>query len=162
MYAVRNIRLCTKDCLCLYICPTGASDTETGQIDAAKCTGCGACIASCPSHAISMAPEKMPPQQKKTDSVKNSLFSLVKSKAVQEKAALQIAESTSNPVMRQFAEAVAKSNRTMAEDIVREAGYMIPQSANTRALLNKMLENPSNDFPVEAVKTLLDTINFNE
>ena len=21
-YAVRNIRLCTKDCLCLYVCPT--------------------------------------------------------------------------------------------------------------------------------------------
>ena len=20
-YAVRNIRLCTKDCLCLYVCP---------------------------------------------------------------------------------------------------------------------------------------------
>ena len=25
--AVRNIRLCSKDCLCLYVCPTGASDT---------------------------------------------------------------------------------------------------------------------------------------
>ena len=34
MRAVRNIRLCTKDCLCLYVCPTGATDTETGQIDA--------------------------------------------------------------------------------------------------------------------------------
>ena len=22
-YAVRNIRLCTKDCLCLYVCPSG-------------------------------------------------------------------------------------------------------------------------------------------
>lgn len=21
-YAVRNLRLCTKDCLCLYVCPT--------------------------------------------------------------------------------------------------------------------------------------------
>ena len=27
-YAVRNLRLCTKDCLCLYVCPTGATDTE--------------------------------------------------------------------------------------------------------------------------------------
>ena len=24
-YAVRNLRLCTKDCLCLYVCPTGAT-----------------------------------------------------------------------------------------------------------------------------------------
>lgn len=22
--AVRNLRLCTKDCLCLYVCPVGA------------------------------------------------------------------------------------------------------------------------------------------
>ena len=32
-YAVRNIRLCTKDCLCLYVCPTGATDTENSIID---------------------------------------------------------------------------------------------------------------------------------
>ena len=40
--AVRNIRLCSKDCLCLYVCPTGASDTENSVIDADKCIGCGA------------------------------------------------------------------------------------------------------------------------
>lgn len=55
MHAVRNIRLCTKDCLCLYICPTGATDTETGQIDAEKCiSGCRVCVDACPSHAISL------------------------------------------------------------------------------------------------------------
>ena len=32
-YAVRNLRLCTKDCLCLYVCPTGATDTENSIID---------------------------------------------------------------------------------------------------------------------------------
>ena len=32
-YAVRNLNLCTKDCLCLYVCPTGASDTENSIID---------------------------------------------------------------------------------------------------------------------------------
>ena len=31
--AVRNLRLCTKDCLCLYVCPTGATDTENSIID---------------------------------------------------------------------------------------------------------------------------------
>ena len=31
-YAVRNLRLCTKDCLCLYVCPTGATDTENSII----------------------------------------------------------------------------------------------------------------------------------
>ena len=31
-YAVRNLRLCTKDCLCLYVCPVGATDTEDSII----------------------------------------------------------------------------------------------------------------------------------
>ena len=41
--AVRNLRLCTKDCLCLYVCPTGATDTENSIIDVDKCLGCGIC-----------------------------------------------------------------------------------------------------------------------
>ena len=69
MHAVRNIRLCTKDCLCLYVCPTGATDTETGQVDASKCIGCGICANACPSGAISMVLEKYPPQQKKEEDV---------------------------------------------------------------------------------------------
>ena len=32
-FAVRTLRLCTKDCLCLYVCPTGATDTENSIID---------------------------------------------------------------------------------------------------------------------------------
>ena len=36
LFAVRNLRLCTKDCLCLYVCPTGASDTENSIIDRKK------------------------------------------------------------------------------------------------------------------------------
>ena len=62
-FAVRNIRLCTKDCLCLYVCPTGATDTENSIIDVEKCIGCGACADGCPSGAISMVPKAMPPQQ---------------------------------------------------------------------------------------------------
>ena len=53
--AVRNIRLCTKDCLCLYVCPTGATDTENSVIDPAKCIGCGVCAEACPSGALKMA-----------------------------------------------------------------------------------------------------------
>ena len=52
--AVRNLRLCTKDCLCLYVCPTGATDTENSIIDTDKCTGCGKCEEVCPVHAIAI------------------------------------------------------------------------------------------------------------
>ena len=54
-YAVRNLRLCTKDCLCLYVCPTGATDTEDSVIDVSKCIGCGARAEACSSSAISTA-----------------------------------------------------------------------------------------------------------
>ena len=67
--AVRNLRLCTKDCLCLYVCPTGATDTENSVIDTGKCSGCGDCAGACPSGAISMVPVDYPPQQKKEESV---------------------------------------------------------------------------------------------
>ena len=74
MHAVRNIRLCTKDCLCLYVCPTGATDTETGQIDREICiSGCRLCVDACPSHAISLVPEEYPLKQEKTDQVKKAL-----------------------------------------------------------------------------------------
>ena len=67
--AVRNLRLCTKDCLCLYVCPVGATDTENSIIDVNKCLGCGTCAAACPSAAISMVPVEYPPQQKKEKEV---------------------------------------------------------------------------------------------
>lgn len=84
MHAVRNIRLCTKDCLCLYVCPTGATDTETGQVDASKCIGCGICANACPSGAISMVLEKYPPQQKKEEKTREQLNKLAASKVKQE------------------------------------------------------------------------------
>lgn len=161
-YAVRNIRLCTKDCLCLYVCPVGATDTETGQVDADMCIGCGKCAAACPSHAISMVPTQMPPQQKKSPQVSSALQQLARSKVDQERSAHQIAKSTDDPTTRKFAKAIAKSNRLMAEDLLRESGYMLPQSMHTHELLLSMLENPEADFPVEAATQLLQTLKVNE
>lgn len=163
MHAVRNIRLCTKDCLCLYVCPTGATDTETGQIDAEKCLdGCRACVDACPSHAIYLLPETFPPQQEKTDSVKNSLLMLAKSKTAQEKLLADIESSTANPLLRQFAKALRMSNRILAEDMLREAGYKLPQSQTVQLFLQSLLPSgQSADFPVHAVKKLLELLKTN-
>ena len=85
--AVRNLRLCTKDCLCLYVCPTGATDTENSVIDTEKCLGCGVCAGACPSGAISMVPVEYPPQQKKAERVLGCSYPLANQKARQEKMA---------------------------------------------------------------------------
>jgi len=151
-YAVRNLRLCTKDCLCLYVCPTGATDTENSIIDVDKCIGCGACADACPSSAISMVPFEYPPQQPKEDKVVDALRGLIQSKAEAESIAAQLPGA--------LAAAAEKSSRLMAEDLCREAGYMLPQSGNTKNFLESVKNYPG--VPADAVELLLNTIKFNE
>lgn len=151
-YAVRNLRLCTKDCLCLYVCPTGATDTENSVIDREKCIGCGACAESCPSAAISMVPKSLPPQQPKDAKVTEALRGLIQSKNQAEVIAAQLPDALSA--------AIEKSSRLMAEDLCREAGFMLPQSGNTRAFLERVKAYPG--IPADVVDSLLHTIPFHE
>lgn len=48
----------------------------------------------------------------------------------------------------------------MAEDLCREAGFMLPQSSNTRSFLESIETYPG--IPVDAVEYLLKNIQFNE
>ena len=161
--AVRNLRLCTKDCLCLYVCPTGATDTENSIIDVSKCLGCGVCAGACPSGAISMVPAEYPPQQKKDEQVTALSNALAKSKAKQETVARQLAESTDSDSLYRLMTAITKSVRLVNEDLLREAGYMLPQSGNTHDLLRRWTENPpSAGFPIEAAEKLLERIPCND
>lgn len=160
-YAVRNLRLCTKDCLCLYVCPTGATDTENSIIDRDKCIGCGACANACPSKAISLVPVEMPLPQAKPDPSADTLKGIAASKTLTEQAARQIAEQTGSDTLARLMKAVGCSSRLMAEDLLREAGYMLPQSENIRQMLEALVANPpAADFPVEAAQKLLNRIHF--
>ena len=161
--AVRNLRLCTKDCLCLYVCPVGATDTENSIIDTDKCTGCGVCAEACPSKAISMVPVDYPPQQKKAQEVVAAANALAQAKAQEEQAAIQVAKTTEKDGLRRLSKAIAKSSRLVAEDILREAGYMLPQSGNAHELLQELIANPPGEgFPTDAAAELLRLIPNND
>ena len=161
--AVRNLRLCTKDCLCLYVCPTGASDTENSVIDVKKCIGCGLCAEACPSKAISMVPVEYPAQQTKKQTVIAAVHALTREKARQENMLKQLAKETDQDGLKRLCRALQKSDRLISEDLHREVGYMLPQSANAHKLLEKLLENPPTaDFPEKAARELLKRIPCNE
>jgi hypothetical protein len=116
-------------------------------------------VDSCPSHAISLAPVSYPPPQAKTDEASQALLALAESKLKQERMAAGIAQATDDADERQIAEAVAASNRLMAEDLIRESGYLLPQSDNVRALLKELLDAPQGEeFPADTVKRLLELL----
>jgi Fe-S-cluster-containing hydrogenase component 2 len=161
MHAVRNIRLCTKDCICLFVCPTGATDTENGQIDASKCLdGCRLCVDACPSHAIFLLPRAYATQQKKSGKTVDALRELAKSKARQEKLDQDLADTTDDPLVKQLATALVRSNRILQEDLHRESGFMLPQASITKDFLMEQLEKNTEDksFPKEAVQRLLELL----
>lgn len=157
--AVRNLRICSKDCLCLFVCPTGATDTETGQIDFEKCIGCGACSKACPSGAISMVPYKYPKQQDKDSEVIDRLKRVINGKVEQEQIAHYIFENSNDEKEKLLAKILMKSNRLITEDLYREAGYMLPQSNNTKLFLEELLEKDNTNK--EDIKKLLELLNFN-
>lgn len=137
-HAYRDLKICSKDCLCLFVCPTGAADNETGQIDFEKCIGCGACAEACPSKAISMLPRKYPPQQKKNEEVLGALSKVVCSKVEEVRMFHYLLEHATTDEEKKLWKALIHSNQVVVEDLMRESGYMLPQSSNTRQFLQNI------------------------
>ena len=159
-HAYRDLKICTKDCLCLFVCPTGATDNETGQIDFDKCIGCGACAASCPSKAISMLPRFYPKQKVKDKRVISELFKLADSKIEQIKVLKNMINNSSNDDEKRLYKAFIHSNKVMVEDMMREAGFMLPQSSNTNKLL---LSLKGKDEEIDKIiDKLLDKLEVND
>ena len=158
--AYRNLRLCTKDCLCLYVCPTGATDTENSIIDPDKCIGCGACAKACPSGAISLVPARMPPQQVKTDEVAVAMKVLAADKVRQEALAKGLAGAARGELSR-LAVAIARSCRLTAEDNYREAGFMLPQSSNAHELL-KQIALSGDEYAAKRAARLMELLPVND
>ena len=150
-FAVRNLRLCTKDCLCLYVCPTGATDTENSIIDKNKCIGCGACMDACPSGAISLVPYVYPEEQPHDKAVMDVLSELVNSKLTEE----IIASSLDG----KLAKAIEKSTRIMEEDLLRESGYMLPQGKCAKEFLQELKDTEESKNIQDIVDNLLAIYN---
>lgn len=158
-HAYRDLKICSKDCLCLFVCPTGATDNETGQIDFEKCIGCGACAKACPAHAITMIPNEMPKQQEKDTKTVSELFKLANSKIEQNKILETLLKE--NKEDERLLKTLIHSNKVMIEDIFREAGYMLPQSQNAINLL-KIISITKDSKAKELACSLLDKIKVNE
>lgn len=151
--AVRNLRLCTKDCLCLYVCKTGATDTENSVIDVTKCIGCGQCAAACPSKAISLVPLEYPRQQPKKDEIVNNSLKMLENKAKEELLFKTLALQSDGKEKQLFL-SLAKSSRLQAEDLARESRYMLPQSQYTHSLLEDIIKKEDEDAKIIAKKLL--------
>lgn len=152
MHAARNLNLCTKDCLCLFVCPTKATDTENGQIDFSKCMdGCRLCVDACPSHALYLVYDRYPEPADKDKAVTEGLLSLLERKAYEErmvrsslaefsKAGKSGSSYQRSASMMLVLKALQKSLRIVEEDAAREAGYLLPQGKAARALIDKLIE----------------------
>lgn len=165
--AERDSTKCNKDCLCLYVCPTGATDTENGKIDQGKCIdGCRQCVDACPSEAISLVPAESknwhpvyqkiyPPQQHRENAVRKKMYKLAESKLRQEQVAKALYEESTDEHEKTFLKGIAMSNRLMAEDFMREAGYLLPQGDNVQALLSSLKDADFPEIEQEIRKNLL-------
>ena len=87
--------------------------------------------------------------------VRQKMYKLAESKLRQEQIAKALHEESTDENEKIFLKGIAKSNRLMAEDFMREGGYLLPQSNNVKALLSYLQESDFPEAEKETMKNLL-------
>ena len=120
------------------------------------------CVRTCRSHALTLAPDNFPVQQPKTAEMCDSIMEIAKQKVEAEAVCKALKENADSPVERQLMEAMEISFRRQTEDLYREAGYMLPQSANVRKMLIGMLNSNDMSFPKDKALKLVEMLQRQE
>ena len=104
--------------------------------------------------------EFYPKQKVKDKRVISELFKLADSKIEQIKVLKNMINNSSNDDEKRLYKAFIHSNKVMVEDMMREAGFMLPQSSNTNKLL---LSLKGKDEEIDKViNKLLDKLEVND
>ena len=107
-----------------------------------------------------MLPNEMPKQQGKSNEVIATLLKIANNK-IMETQMLNNLLTSANEKDSIFIKALIHSNKVVIEDLMRESGYMLPQSKYTFNLLSD-LSKSSNNIVRDLAKDLINRISFNE